>query len=44
MNLSKDFEQISFNPFNFFNNHDQQDMRDPILTIQILITLIYRMP
>ena len=28
MNPSKDFEQINFNPFNFFNDHDQQDMRD----------------
>ena len=31
MNPSKDFEQINFNPFNFFNDHDQQDMRDPDL-------------
>ena len=29
MNPSRDFEQISFNPFNFFNHQDQQDMRDP---------------
>ena len=29
MNSSKDFEQISFIPFNFFSNQDQQDMRDP---------------
>ena len=28
MNPSKDFEQTNFNPFNFFNDHDQQDMRD----------------
>ena len=28
MNPSKDFEQINFNPFNFFNDQDQQDMRD----------------
>ena len=37
MNPSKDFKQISFNPFNFFNDQDngelinlpdQQDMRD----------------
>ena len=27
MNPSKDFEQINFNPFNFFNDQDQ-DMRD----------------
>ena len=31
MNLSKDFEQINFNPFNFVNDHDQQDVRDPDL-------------
>ena len=31
MNPSKDFEQINFNPFNFFNDHDQQDTRDPDL-------------
>ena len=31
MNPSKDFEQINFNPFNFFNDQDQQDMRDPDL-------------
>ena len=30
MNPSKDFEQINFNPFNFFNEQDQ-DMRDPDL-------------
>ena len=30
MNLSKDFEQINFNPFNFLNDQDQ-DMRDPDL-------------
>ena len=30
MNPSKDFEQINFNPFNFFNDQDQ-DMRDPDL-------------
>ena len=28
MNLSKDFELINFNPFNFFNDQDQ-DTRDP---------------
>ena len=27
MNPSKDFKQINFNPFNSFNDHDQQDMR-----------------
>ena len=27
MNSSKDFEQINFNPFNFFNDEDE-DMRD----------------
>ena len=32
MNPSKDFEQINFNPFNFFNDQDQQDMRDPDLS------------
>ena len=31
MNPSKDFELINFNPFNFFNHQDQQDMRDPDL-------------
>ena len=31
MNPSKDFEQINFNPFNFINDQDQQDMRDPDL-------------
>ena len=31
MNPFKDFKQINFNPFNFFNDHDQQDMRDPDL-------------
>ena len=31
MNPSKDFEQINFNPFNFFNDQDQQDLRDPDL-------------
>ena len=31
MNPSKDFEQINFNPFNFFNEQDQRDMRDPNL-------------
>ena len=31
MNPSKNFEQINFNPFNFFNDQDQQDMRDPDL-------------
>ena len=30
MNPSKDFEQIDFNPFIFFNDQDQ-DMRDPDL-------------
>ena len=30
MNPSKNFEQIYFNPFNFFNEQDQ-DMRDPDL-------------
>ena len=30
MNPSKDFEQVNFNPFNFFNDPDQ-DMRDPDL-------------
>ena len=29
MNPSTDFKQISFNPFNFFNDQDRQDMRDP---------------
>ena len=29
MNPSKDFKQINFNPFNLFNDQDQQDMRDP---------------
>ena len=28
MNSSKEFEQINLNPFNFFNDQDQ-DMRDP---------------
>ena len=28
MNPSKDFEQINFNPFNYFNDQDQQDMRN----------------
>ena len=28
MSSSKDFEQINFHPFNFFNDQDQ-DMRDP---------------
>ena len=31
MNPSKDFEQISLNPFNFYNDQDQQDMRHPDL-------------
>ena len=31
MNPSKAFEQINLNPFNFFNDHDQQDMKDPDL-------------
>ena len=31
MNLSKDLELINFNLFNFFNDHAQQDMRDPDL-------------
>ena len=31
MNPSKDFKQINFHPFNFFNDRDQQDMRDPDL-------------
>ena len=31
MNPSKDFEQINFNPFNFFNDQDQKDMRNPNL-------------
>ena len=31
MNPSKDFKQINFNAFNLFNDHDQQDMRDPDL-------------
>ena len=31
MNPAKDFEQINFNPFNFFNDQDQQDMRNPDL-------------
>ena len=26
MNPSMDFEQINYNPFNFYNNQDQQDM------------------
>ena len=29
MNPSMDFEQINFNPFDFFNDQDQQGMRDP---------------
>ena len=28
MNPSKVFEQINFNPFNYFNDQDQQDMRN----------------
>ena len=28
MNSSKEVEQINLNPFNFFNDQDQ-DMRDP---------------
>ena len=28
---SKDFDQTNFNPFNFFNDQDQQGMRDPDL-------------
>ena len=28
MNPAKDFEQINFNPFNFFNGQDQQDLRE----------------
>ena len=32
MNPSKDFEQINFNPFNFFNDQDQKDMRNPNLS------------
>ena len=31
MNPSKDFKQTNFSPFIFFNDHDQQDMRDPDL-------------
>ena len=31
MNPSKDFKQINFNAFNLFNDHDQQDMRNPDL-------------
>ena len=31
MNPSKDFEQINFNTFNFFNDKDRQDMSDPDL-------------
>ena len=31
MNPSKDFKQINSNAFNLFNDHDQQDMRDPDL-------------
>ena len=31
MNLSKDFEQINFNPSIFFNDEDQQGMRNPDL-------------
>ena len=34
MNPSTDFEQISFNPINFFNDQDE-DMRDPIQYIHI---------
>ena len=30
-NPSKDFQQINFNPSNFFHDQDQQDMRDPDL-------------
>ena len=29
MNSCKDFEQINFSPFNFFNDQVQKDMRDP---------------
>ena len=29
MNPFKDFKQINFNLFNFFNDQYQQDMRDP---------------
>ena len=29
MNPSMDFQQINFNPFDFFNDQDQQGMRDP---------------
>ena len=29
MNPSTNFKQINFNPFNFFNDQDQQDIRDP---------------
>ena len=32
MNPCKDFEQINFNPFNFFNDQDQKDMRNPNLS------------
>ena len=28
MNPSKNFEQINLNPFNFFNDQDQQDTKD----------------
>ena len=38
MNPSKDFEEINFNLFNFSNDQDQQNMRDPVL-----INLIARM-
>ena len=31
MNSCKDFEQINFSPFNFFNDQGQEDMTDPDL-------------
>ena len=31
MNLSKNLELFNFSLFNFFNDHDQQDMTDPDL-------------
>ena len=31
MNPAKDFQQINFNPFNFFNDQDQEGKRNPDL-------------
>ena len=36
MNPSKDFEQLNFNLCNFFDDHDQQDMKDPDLIILMI--------